>query len=160
MNRKNKIMTGITKRDKGFTMLEVIAVMVVLGIITAVVISRIAWKNEVSVRTEVATLKGHLRFAQYRAMNDISPVRWGIRVNGQTYTLVRNSSGDGTTFDSPNDLPGADSATYRFPGGITAAVTGSNPILFNDWGSPGTSAAIINVSGQSITITPNTGFIP
>ena len=160
MNRDHKTLTGLAKRDSGFTMLEVIAVLVVLGIITAVAISRIAWTNEVSVRAEVETLKGHLRFAQYRAMNDISPVRWGIQVNGQTYMLVRNSSGDGTTFDSPNDLPGANSATYKFPGSITASVTGSNPVLFNDWGSPGTSATSISVGGQNITITPNTGFIP
>ncbi len=160
MSTKDKTLMGMMKRNSGFTLLEIIAVLVVLAVITAVAASRLAGTNEVSAQAEMDILKGHLRFAQYRAMNDISPVRWGIQINGQTYTLVRNSSGDGTTLDSPSDLPGSSSATYTFSGSITASVTGSNPILFNDWGSPGTTATTVNVGGKTITITANTGFIP
>lgn len=139
--------------SKGFTMIEIVAVLIVLGIIAAVAISRGLSVNDVTAQSELETLKGHLRFAQSRAMNEISPVKWGIQVNGSSYTLVRNPSGDNTTFDSPSFLPGESSATHT----TTIPGAGSGTVLFDDWGSP--SATAVTFVGRSISITPNTGFI-
>ena len=139
--------------SNGFTMMEIVAVLIVLGIIAAVAISRGLSVNDVTAQSELETLKGHLRFAQSRAMNEISPTKWGIQVDGSSYTLVRNLSGDNTTFDSPLFLPGESSATHT----TTISGAGSGTVLFDDWGSP--SATAVTFVGRSISITPNTGFI-
>jgi prepilin-type N-terminal cleavage/methylation domain-containing protein len=151
---------------RGFTLIEVVAVLIILGIISAVAISRTMGTDEVKLQAEVDILKGHLRYAQYLALNDISPVKWGIQISGQSYTLVKNSSGDGATFDSPSPyiLPNESSATHSIEPFTATQVT----ILFDEWGSPysastklGSAFSIYLTPGsQSITITPETGFVP
>jgi len=55
-------------------------------------------------------------------------------------------------------LPGESSAIHSFDDGVSA--TGASPVLFDDWGSPGTEDLSIALNGMTITITANTGFIP
>jgi MSHA pilin protein MshC len=171
MIQLKKIMKNRFRNNKGFTLIEVIAVLVILAILAAVVITRGTATEEADLRAEVDTLKAHLRYAQYLALNDTNItntpgilVKWGIQISGQTYTLVRNLSGDGTTFDSPYILPNESSATHSIAPFTATAVS----ILFDELGSPynastklGANATITFTPGsQSITITPETGFIP
>jgi prepilin-type N-terminal cleavage/methylation domain-containing protein len=157
---KNKTtIKGRLRNSKGFTMIEIIAVLVVLSIVTAMVISRGIATEEVKWQAEMDTMKGHLRFAQYRAMNDLPGIKWGINVAGASYTLVRMDTSDNTT-TNPLYLPGESSATHTFAGGVTATVTGNNPILFDEWGSQGIMAETVSLGSKNITITASTGFIP
>lgn len=153
MIRKKTDIHSKLSNSKGFTMIEIVAVLIILGIIAAVAISRGLSVNDVTAQSEVETLKGHLRFAQSRAMNELSPVKWGIQANGSSYTLVRNLNGDNTTFDSPSHLPGESSAIHT----TTLSGAGSGTVLFDDWGNP--TVTVITFVGRSISITPNTGFI-
>lgn len=143
--------------NKGFTLIEVIAVLIVLGIVSAVVISRVSGIDEAKLQAEIDTLKGHLRYAQSLAMNEIPPVKWGVQINAATFTLVRNETGDDVTFDSPYNLPNESSATHTFENGISASAA---TVLFDEWGSPGATSITVTMGGKSITITANTGFIP
>jgi prepilin-type N-terminal cleavage/methylation domain-containing protein len=154
MMQIEKIMRYRRRNDRGFTLIEIIAVLVIIAIISAVVISRGMATDEVKLQAEVDTLKGHLRYAQYLALNDIPPVKWGIQVGGTSYTLIKVDA-VGTT--SPFSLPGGSSATHSFENGVTA--TGTGTVLFNEWGSPDTPIPAIALGGQSITVTTNTGFI-
>ena len=143
--------------QKGLTLFEVIAVLLMLGILATVVISRGGMDSqEAKLRSEVDTLKAHLRYAQYLALNDIDPTRWGIAINGSSYTLVRNLDGNGSTFDNPHNLPNESSSTHNLsPFTATAA-----NVLFDEWGSPGNADINITLGNQTITITAETGYIP
>lgn len=142
---------------KGFTLIEAVAVLIIFGIISAIAISRTMSTDEVQLISEMNTLKGHLRFAQYKALNDLSGTKWGINVAGSSYTLVKVDS-SGTT--NPLILPGETSYTHNFGGGVTASVsTGTNPVLFDEWGNPG-EAKIVTMGTQTINIENETGFIP
>jgi len=58
----------IFKTQDGFTLIEIISVLVVLGLLVAVVVSRMTnYDTEVRMGTDV--LKEHLRYAQTKAMN-------------------------------------------------------------------------------------------
>ena len=155
MMKRRQFVKSWRRNSSGFTMIEVIAVLVILAIVSAVVTSRGMATDDAKLQAEVDTLKGHIRFAQYRAMNDLPTVQWGISLGGSNYTLVRVPA-DATI---NRNLPGESSDTHTFASGVTASVTGDNPILFNDWGSPGT-AATVTMGGKAIAITANTGFIP
>jgi len=170
MMKERQIVKYRMCKSRGFTLIEVIAVLVILAIVSALVISRGMATDDIKLQVAVDTLKGHLRFAQSLAMNNTTtnvsyPTKWGIQINGQDYTLVRNSNGDGTTFDSPSNLPNESSATHRFAGTITATVVN---VLFDECGSPYnvntkiTSEVKITLTPGSnlIRITPETGFIP
>jgi MSHA pilin protein MshC len=168
MMKRSQIVKNRRGDSRGFTLIEIIAVLVILAIFTAVAISSVTGKDAASLQAEVDTLKGHLRYAQNLAMNDISPTtgyatptKWGINVTGTppyTYNLVKYVSGASATHTFT--LPGESSAThtFKFASGTTVTVIG-NPILFDEWGSPGTTASSITIGGQLITITPVTGFI-
>jgi len=54
-------------RQRGFTMLEVIAVIVIVAILLAVAVSRVVSTQNISALTEADVLKMHLRYAQLRA---------------------------------------------------------------------------------------------
>lgn len=159
-----QIAIGKLGDKRGFTLIEIITVLVIVAIVSAVVISRGTGTDSADLQAEVDTLKGHLRYAQYLAMNDISPVKWGIQVSGQSYTLVRNLNGDGTTFDNPYSIPSESSAT-RSIAPVTATALN---VLFDQWGSPYNASTKLNSAAtitltpgpQSITINPETGFIP
>ena len=65
--------------------MEVIVVVMLLSMLAAIAISRSNANEEAAIRAEIDTLKGHLRYAQYLAMNQAtatatSPVQWGFRL--------------------------------------------------------------------------------
>jgi prepilin-type N-terminal cleavage/methylation domain-containing protein len=143
--------------NKGFTLIEIIALLVLIAIMSAMAMSRVTATRDSALRVEIDTLKDHLRYAQNLAMNDTYPNKWGINLSGTTYTLVKF---DGASTLSPYSLPNESGATHNFASGISASVTGNNPILFDEWGSPGTTTSSVSMGGESIIITANTGFIP
>ena len=139
--------------SNGFTLLEVICVLLLIGIVTTVVLSR-TMDHSVELIAEMEVLKGHLRYAQARAMN--SNQSWGINFSGSSYTLEEDGAASVTA------LPGLNGAICTLAEGIINSTV--NPIIFNQWGNPGTTAITVTISdgtdSQSFTIAPLTGFIP
>jgi len=147
----------IIKNSRGFTMIEVIATLVILGIIVAVALSRIT-ASGTELYTERDILQSNLRFAQFKALsnNDDATTTWGILFSGGTYTLQRNGANASINF------PSDDTATHNLSGGVTITTPAS--VVYNFWGSPGIADITVTLSqgGQttSFTITNTTGFIP
>jgi len=148
--------------NPGFTILEIVAVLLIIGIIAAIAIGRAFLMNpDLMTRTEV--IETHLRYAQTRAMNTNSV--WGIRFDGDEYW--RFNDGD---INNRMILPGESSNSITLPSGMTA---GTGIVSFDGWGRPCTDAAgtviqvgdrVITVAyggdSRDVTITQNTGFIP
>ena len=157
-------MRQIIRNNQGFTWVELIVVMVILGIISAVVLSgMVSSDTELAARTEV--IKTHLRYAQSRAMN--SNTVWYIKFSGNSYSLYKKDGGA-----DPTLLPGADSSTVVLPGSISIDYGIIDVVSFDGLGKPCTdsSAQVAQASDRSltitagsdsriITITKNTGFI-
>ncbi len=145
-------------------MIEVIAVMVILAILGVVGYSTMSSTSTFDLKSRVDVLKGHLRYAQTRAMN--SNQIWGISFPSNTaYALFRNG-------DTANRvlILGQDADIVSLPGGFSVT---TGIVAFDDWGIPYTDASgttaqsgsrTISLSKdgvtENITIMPNTGFIP
>jgi prepilin-type N-terminal cleavage/methylation domain-containing protein len=140
--------------EKGFTLLEVITILVIIGIIAAVAFSRVSSTANYGVIGELDKVKSHLRYAQGRAIRTDSP--WGIRFDSSTtYWLFQDT-----------DIP---ANRKTFAGEDTNQVTLSKlsitsaplTITFTSkFGSPGAADITIATSGGNITVTANTGFVP
>jgi MSHA pilin protein MshC len=138
--------------NHGFTLIEIIATLVVLGILASVATVIFSSMDDEKLATEVEILKSHLRYAQSRAM--IDTVSWGIAISGNSYTLQRGG------ITSTSSLPNDDSSTHNLQGGVTAS---GSSVAFDNFGSPGSGGINITLSAgddsRTITITKNTGFI-
>jgi len=151
---------------KGFTFIELIMVIIIVGILAASITYKIGSMKVYSVAAETDILKANLRYAQYRALSDADKrygqkdTTWGISLSGSSYTLQKTEEGVHTT---PN-FPGETSSTrykHNLPSGISIT-TGA--ITYDAYGRP-TGNLTITVSGtdgtfETIIVTQNTGFIP
>nr|WP_211922121.1 prepilin-type N-terminal cleavage/methylation domain-containing protein [Desulfolutivibrio sulfodismutans] len=138
-------------RHRGFTLLEVVAVLVLLGILASVAVARFADTNAETV-AEAEIFKSHLRYAQLRAMGDIYP--WTVTVGGGSYTLSTTNPSVGAPV-----LPGESGATHSYDGGVTAT---AGTFTFNWRGQPttggGTSVTFDGDPDVTVTVLSETGF--
>jgi MSHA pilin protein MshC len=156
------------RNNSGFTTIELIVVLSIIGILGAVVIVLSLGNDNIRVLAEARALRANLRFAQAKAMTDsINPatwnrVLWGLNLAANSYSLEKNDA-------TPNPaviLPGCNTAAYSLPGGVT--ITGGTGRIRFDYrgrpvdaaGNPLNSNTVITLSGgASITITQDTGFV-
>ena len=162
-------MSSFWRGRRGFTTVEVIAVLVIIGVLTAMIAARYWGPSIYSTQSVAEELKNHLRFAQTRAMN--SNVIWGVNfVDSTHYTIFKD--GDTTHTVTP---PGVSSNTVDISnqGVSLGGIAAGDVVSFDDWGIPYTNAAgttpqsgtrSITVSGggqtATIQIIQNTGYIP
>jgi prepilin-type N-terminal cleavage/methylation domain-containing protein len=169
----------------GFTIIEVITVLVILGIFAAVAISQIS-SNQNNLITARDTLVSQLRLAQARAMStstdDVNTFSaWGVRfVSTTTYHLFYCADASACNpADAANQkiFFGADSIIMNLaPKGVQVTTNGSGIIAFDRFGIPYDSIASIptnnsrttqliltlqdsNGKTKTINITPQTGMI-
>lgn len=141
-----------SSNNSGFTLIEVIAILTIVGIISAVAITKLSSTASYSVMSEADIVKSHLRYAQLRAMSDEEP--WGISFTAGSYTLLKN----GVT--ATTNLPNENSAIHNLQSGVTITSGAGTTISYDNWGSPGNTNKVIILSGaETITVTKNTGFI-
>ena len=151
-------------------MIEIIAVLVVIGILAAVAVSRIVSTQSFSVAAEVDILKTHLRYAQFKAMSEDSTILncnapFGVVISGSSYYLFRDCNTNQKVI-----LPNEDVNTASLSFGINSTC---NTFCFDTWGAPycgagceapgplGTSSTInVTLVDTGFAITKNTGFMP
>lgn len=148
-------------RKSGFTLFEMVIVLVLLGTLAAVAVVRYSDTIVADELALVNTLKAHLRYAQIRAMGDTTP--WRIVLSGNTYTLQRRNADVWAI--APINLPGEASPSasikpYELPPQMVIFQGGTGrPLDINE--VPVTALQSITIdSGPAITIAPETGFIP
>jgi prepilin-type N-terminal cleavage/methylation domain-containing protein len=147
----------------GFTLFEVIMVLLILGIISYFASTRLFTDDGISRVAEMDLVKNHLRYAQSRAMNSESS--WGIKfVSPKQYWLFMGENPD----MGKQRLPNVEDFIERIPGAprdgsmtLSANTVPNAVVKFDPFGSPGASTITLNLSPAGpITITKNTGFIP
>ncbi|MBN1363938.1 MAG: prepilin-type N-terminal cleavage/methylation domain-containing protein [Syntrophaceae bacterium] len=155
MKRTVKKLNG----QNGFTMLEIICTLIIIGIVSAVVFARMTSTRDYDLDSQVEVVKNHLRLAQSRALSSGSP--WGINFNSTTtYYLFK-----GTGSTTPEPIINEKSSTVDLTAKKSAltitppAATGGR-VTFDSFGSPGAANITVGTNAGDIIVTKNTGFIP
>lgn len=154
----------------GFTFIEIISVLLILGIISYFAATRVFVDSASSSQAEVELVKNHLRYAQSRAMNTEPALGytkvWGIKYGSSTRYWLYREPNENTIIR----LPGVETSDGAMV--LTAIqVSWSSPttekVSFDSLGSPGTATLTYTAQPKGggstlgpITITKNTGFIP
>jgi len=137
--------------QRGFTFIEVLAIIVVVGILAAIAVSRINSTDTYAISSELDKVQSHLRYAQGKAIRTNSS--WGIRFNSSnTYWLFQTNAANkkAITGEDQNDITLSKLTITSAPQTIT----------FDGFGSPGAADITVSTSGGNITVAANTGFIP
>jgi MSHA pilin protein MshC len=173
-------MKRLILEEKGFTLLEVITVLIVLGILAAIALSR--WTNlDAEVYAGAYALKSHLRFAQAQAMNRHPNVEnntiMGITCDGKQYWMFSGTNPsdiqvlpDDWKYLTTNRTIDLDAKKIKFNENFTIYFD-NRGIPYTTYTSstvntPLTATKSIIVSGQTgnqqitVSIIPQTGYIP
>jgi prepilin-type N-terminal cleavage/methylation domain-containing protein len=169
----------------GFTLIEVVMVLLILGIISYFATTRLFPADAPTQNAEMELVKNHLRYAQSRAMN--TETNWGIVFDSppsKKYQLYyENESGNKVAVRLPGDETSPENVKKMALQSLSIASIAnslySNEVKFycgsahkpssmpGKFGSPSISNESANngnititTSAGSITIRKNTGFIP
>lgn len=135
---------------KGFTLVELIAALLVVAILGALVLSRATNVQSFQVAAEFDRVKTHLRFAQNRALKSNS--RWGVHFDSSAnYWLFRDN------IAGKKRLPDQNASTVT----LDALQITNAPltVMFDSFGSPGTSSVNILTNKGAILVHGSTGFV-
>ncbi len=161
ISRITKLDLFFQKKANGFTLLEIVALLIIIGILSAVAIARVS-DTGAEEAGEIELLKTNLRFAQTRSMSQGLDTVWGIRIESDKYILIEIENGNEE--DSSFPFPASDSATHSFENINIVSETGS--VEFDFLGRPSFDGTLLSSSreivfsgGSTITITAETGFI-
>lgn len=152
--------SGSYEKQKGFTLIEIIAVLIIIGIMSAIAIVKMNNTEEVDLASQVEAVKSHLRYAQIRAMNTDS--NWGIHFAETSYYLFQGTDSSKVMIMGEDGLD-VDLVKKKSKLRITPP-TGNN-VTFDKYGSPGDVNVDIATNCSScansgiIRVTKNTGFI-
>lgn len=143
----------------GFTLVELVVILVVFGILAVVALPRLFDRGDFDARAFLDQTAGVLRYAQKSAIAQRRTVCVNFAANSATLT-IRSATGAGAC-DTPLAGPGGSAAPYTVtaPGTTIFSATPA-PLSFDAEGRP-SSGASISIAGMpaTITVTPETGYV-
>jgi type II secretion system protein H len=142
----------------GFTLLELLAVVVILGVATAIVVPKLGHTGDITAVAAARQLCGDLRYAQSYAINTQTPVQVSFNCTTAQYTLTAvPATGSSFVLTNPNTnqnyVMGFTSGASRL-GSVTLNSTTftSNLFTFDALGCP-SAAGSIQLGSQTHTTT-------
>jgi len=157
------------KNQHGFTLIELVIIIVLLAIIAAVAIPRMGDVTSMKAAATAEKIKSDIRYAQELAMTQNRSYRVyfnGAPAPASGYAVVYDTSGGAwTSFGYAQDPTGKGNLSVTLNSGdyagVTASITaGADPIEFNSLGRPAGGATTVTVSPNgSITISAETGAV-
>ena len=154
--------TRNTSKRNGFTLVELVMIIVILGVISIVVVPRLTSISEASVNRDAKLLVNYLTMAQQLAMTRSEPYGVCFDLAGNRYSVSRTDCTDpGNIIPSPENR--VDPLRIGYDAAITISPSGTTSVFFDYLGRPTPNGLTITLSAGSlsipVTVEANTGFV-
>jgi len=153
----------MTRNNRGFTLIEIVVVMVLISIIAAATFSRSITTDQINFVGQVDKIRQHIRYAQSLAMK--GDAIWGIRCFGNQYWLFKDNNansivlpGEQTDKILLTDLGVGMNAFMVYFDGIGVPYK-FYPALKVTNGNPLNITISIASESRTLNVTPETGLI-
>ena len=181
MKRGRRINMFLPGNSKGFSLIEIISVLLILGILSAILIGRYMSTSSFDSQSQASVIKNNIRYAQSRAIKLGDPTNpatvWGIKSEGNEYWLFPGPDPDDPANLNRAFLPTENTKKVNLA--TRKVVLSAFTVFFDYRGKPYTAYTsdttntpvsagnplVITVTPASggtainFTITPETGFI-
>jgi len=153
---------GFYATQSGYTLPELVMVIVLLGILAAVITPRLFSIQETQARKDAKLLLNYLVFAQELAMTRSTPYGLCLDVAADRYTVnATDCTSAANIIPSPEDRVSPLSVTTGAD--LTVNPAGTTSIFFDYLGRPTPNGVTLTLTAGSYTATirvePNTGYI-
>ena len=150
-------------RQTGFTLVELVMVIVLLGTLSAVALPKFFEKNTYSERAFFDDTLNAVRYAQKLAVATGCNVQ--VSISSNSYTLTRQGTSSstscpgGSTYSLAVPHPSSGASSYSgTESGVTLTSTVSS-FIFNALGSVSTDATVTVNGSRTISVIAETGFV-
>lgn len=132
-------------RPSGFTLIELVVVLIVLAIVSVVIVSRVG-SLDTRAAGQAAALRSHLLHVQSRALKSGNP--WGLSCSGTEYWMFTGTNPNDAAEERP--LPGEEAmhVVLADKGVGVSAFT----VIYDGYGRPNSSAGVAQTANLSISI--------
>jgi prepilin-type N-terminal cleavage/methylation domain-containing protein len=160
------------RRTSGFTIIEIIVVLLLMSILAATLLGRSIATSDLDLAAHTDKIRNHIRYAQAEAMKLAYKdyLVWGINLTSSEYWLFR-----GSNINTKVRLPGVESDDVNLAAVSISVPTAPQTVYFDSIGKPysaytsetnnaplaSTMTIRLSAGGQSreIKITPETGLV-
>jgi MSHA pilin protein MshC len=144
-----------SRRTAGFTLLELVVTLVILGILSAVAMSKLN-QPQVDAAWFPDQVRAVVRLAQKQAIAQRARILVVVGAS-QISLCYATTSASFTCGAAVSDLVTGSAIVLDAPGGIALGAT-STPFAFNGLGQP-SSAVTLTVGTKTLQITAETGYV-
>lgn len=141
----------MTRSSRGFTLIEMVVVLVIAAILTAFAVSQINFRDIDAAWFEDQVRSG-VRYAQRTAVAQRRPVFVLVEAGPRLALCYADPCGTRVT-----DVSTGSNFVLDAPAGVALSISVS-PLSFNGLGQP-SSAATLNVGGRTITVNAESGYV-
>ena len=157
-SHENERRTSRPRRERGFTLVEMVVILVVVGILAVTTLPRFASKSDFDARGFFDATASMLRYAQKSAVAQRRTVCVGFGADSSLSLTIASSFGGAcdTPLAGPNGV-----APYALAAdGVGFAAAPVNfSFLPSGEASLGQSFSVANLPGRSITVVAATGYV-
>jgi MSHA pilin protein MshC len=143
--------------QSGFTLVELVMVIVILSILSAVALPRFFERSAFQDRAVYDDIANTLRYAQKSAVATGCPTQFQFIPADNRYQVMREQVCNNNTFNQSVMNPGTSAGLENTLNGAAFSTT-ANIITFFPLGNASTSATF-TVAGRTINVIDQTGFI-